>query len=238
MNKSFKFLSLLICVMLTAVLIFGCTPADTESPDVSPDAPSDASPDVSSDEKDVPKTLGELIEYVFDNCLPPLSEPSEPFAPGDVTPVENLRRAPQDFVGQKLSFERLLASAKDKLLYRYTAETKQLVILLYSTTMSDDNAILSENAIMIAMDTEYADMGEFLQATDFAGTVTDICILDLNEFMYASNSYDLFAKDENTKTATAESAVCYGTLESVIDGLQPIEQFENITTRFAIAHTK
>ncbi len=246
MNNNLKFLSLLICVMLTAVLIFGCTPADTESPDVSPDASnnasndvssdasSDASPDVSSDEKDAPKTLGELIEYVFDNCLPPLSEPSEPLAPGTVTPVENLRRAPQDLVGQKFSFERLPAGDKDKLLYRYTAETKRLVILLYSTTMSDDNAVLGNNAMLIAFDTEYADMGEFLQATDFAGTVTDISILDPNEFMYSYNSLDAIASEESTKTADSASAVCYGNGETVVEYTQEIAQFEDTMTRFDI----
>lgn len=234
MNKIFKLLSLLICVMLTAVSIFGCSPSDTESPDAS----SVASSDVSSDEKDAPKTLNELLEYVINNCLPPLSELSEPLAPGDITPVENLRCAPQDTVGQKLSLERSAAADSDILLYRYTAETKQLVILVHSRKMSDDNVVLSENAIMVAMDTEYADTGVFLQGTDFVGTVTDICIIDVNEFVYASNSFNALTADENIKKATADSAVCYGTLGTAIDGAQPIEQFESITTRFGIKNAK
>lgn len=234
MTKNAKLLSLLICVLLIAVSMFGCTPADTESPEASSEAASDALPD----EKDTPKTLSELLEHVIDNCLPPLSEPSEVGVPGGITAIENLRRAPQDTVGQKLSLERSAAADSNTLLYRYTAETKQLVILVHSRKMSDDDVVLSENAIMVAMDTEYADTGVFLQGTDFVGTVTDICIIDVNEFVYASNSFNALTADENTKKATADSAVCYGTLGTAIDGAQPIEQFESITTRFGIKNAK
>lgn len=228
MTKNAKLLSLLICVLLIAVSMFGCTPADTES--------SEAGSDITLDEKDTPKTLSELLEYVIDNCLPPLSEPSEAGVPGGITSIVNLRRAPQDMVGQKLSLERSVAADSDILLYRYTAKTKQLVILFYSKELGDGNAVLSENAIMVTMDTEYADTGAFLQGTYLAGTVTDICIIDINEFMYASNSFDALAADENTEKATADSAVCYGSLDIAIDGTQPIEQFESIITRFIVKY--
>ena len=234
MTDTVKFVTLLICVLFAVVSIFGCTPADTESPEPSSDASSVASSDVSSNEKDAPKTLNELLEHVINNCLPPLSESSEPGTPGDITPVENLRRAPQDTVGQKLSLERSAAADSDILLYRYTAETKQLVIMFYSKTMSDGDVVLSENAILIAMDTEYADMDAFLRDTDFVGKVTDISILDLNEFMYSYNSLSSIANEESTKTADSASAVCYGNGETVIEYTQEIAQFENTMSRFGI----
>ncbi len=230
MTKAIKFVALLICVLFTAVSIFGCTPADTESPEPS----SDALSDVTSDEKDMPKTLNEFIDHVINNCLPPLSESSEPGTPGDLVPVEYLRRAPQDTVGQKLSLDRSAKTENSRMLYRYTAETKQLVILFYSKAISDDNAVLSENAIMIVMDAVYADMAAFLSDINFVGTVTDVCILDLNEFMHSYDSLSAIIVDESTKAADAASAVCYGNGETVIEYTHEIEQFETTMSRFDI----
>ena len=155
---------------------------------------------------------------------------------GERTPIQYLEQAPQDLVGEKLqlSFEEMLEGT---IIYRYNATTKQLVIMYYKHM--DQNTSLRTMA-MLVMQTEYADMKEFLSLTDlWTGTVTAVKIVGGTDIDLSKNSLH-----SATVKATEASTVCYGSIsykENLVayDSVQPKNEkfgyaFDKSVARFGI----
>ena len=182
-------------------------------------------------------TVEELSREIGYNALPPLEKstqkPNDDPLAGGTARLENLSRAPQDLVGEKiqLSFADI---RKNLIVFRYNANTKQLVIM-------NDNAGLwyHPSAMMLVMQTEYVDMRAFLSQTDsWTGTVTAVNIVGTYEVLRASAS---FLHNGSIK-ATESSTVCYGKISSegifTYDSMQSresfAEPFERSLARFGI----
>ena len=184
-------------------------------------------------------SVGILFHEIQQNASPAPQEPSgdlDDIMVGGPTPIEQLEQAPQDLVGEKLqlSFEEMLEGT---IIYRYNATTKQLVIMYYKYI--DWNTSLRTMA-MLVMQTEYADMKEFLSLTDlWTGTVTAVKIVDGHDIKFSQNSLH-----SATVKATEASTVCYGSIsynEKLVayDSVQPNNEkfgyaFDRSISRFGI----
>ena len=183
-------------------------------------------------------TVGMLFHEIQQNASPAPQKPSEDLNDIEVgrIPIEYLEQAPQDLVGEKLqlSFEEMLEGT---IIYRYNATTKQLVIMYYKNM--HQNTSLRTMA-MLVMQTDYADMKDFLSLTDlWTGTVTAVKIVGGNDIDLSRNS--LYSA---TVKATEASTVCYGRIsykEKLVayDSVQPNNEhfgyaFDKSVARFGI----
>ena len=183
-------------------------------------------------------TVGELFYEINQNKLPPLEEYPDDYEglDGARTPIQYLNQAPQDLVGKKLqlSFDEML---EGDIFYRYSASTKQLVVMYCRDSV---NTSLHTQA-MIVLQTDYADMKEFLSLTDlWTGTVTAVKIVGGLDIDYSRQDI----KRKSDVKATEHSTVCYGYLSYnqdmvVYDNIQPNNQnygkaFDLTVTRFGI----
>ena len=183
-------------------------------------------------------TVGELFYEINQNKLPPLEEYPDDYEilTGARTPIQYLNQAPQDLVGKKLqlSFEEML---EGEIIYRYNATAKQLVIMYYRG-MGQNTSL--RTMAMLVIQTEYADMNEFLSLTDlWTGTVTAIKIVGGNDIDLSNNSLH-----SATVKATEASTVCYGRIsykETLVayDRVQPNNEkfgyaFDKSVARFEI----
>ena len=170
--------------------------------------------------------IDELFNDINQNKLPPLEKEPEGNItnPGDRIPVQYLEQAPQDLVGEKIQIS--FSDLKTDLVYRYKASEKQLVII-YS-------------GVMLVMQTEYADMKEFLSLSDlWTGTVTAIKIVCGWDSYYSENS----VKHQADIKATEASAVCYGFVTpqkkiSAYDSVQPNEEYSKYGAGFDLTVTR
>ena len=173
-------------------------------------------------------TVDELSREIKMNASPPL-ETREPGIVG-ILPVECLKQAPQDIVGERIQFS--FADLKTNfIVFRYNATTKQLVI------MNDNSEHFGD--MMLVMQAECTDMKDFLSQTDsWTGTVTAVKIVDMHDVMFSSNSLH-----GGSITANETSTICYGIISSdkgivTYDAVQPKEKFaeafERSLARFGI----
>ena len=101
--------TLLICipVILITLLLFTSCKSNEESKDVS---------------------MWEVFSDIEEHLTPALKELSSTIPPGDLTPVECLRQAPETLVGTHISLSLTDISEKDIVVYRFRASDRQLVI--------------------------------------------------------------------------------------------------------------
>ena len=182
--------------------------------------------------------VGELFYEINQNKQPAPDKRPEDYEQldGELTPIQYLEQAPQDLVGEKLqlSFEEML---EGEIIYRYNANTKQLVVMYYRG-MGQNTSL--RTMVMLVMQTEYADMNEFLSLTDlWTGTVTAVKIVGGNDIDLSKNSLH-----SATVKATEASTVCYGSIsykEKLVayDSVQPNNKqfgsaFDRSISRFGI----
>ena len=211
--------TLLICipVILITLLLFTSCKSNEESKDVS---------------------MWEVFSDIEEHLTPALKELSSTIPPGDLTPVECLRQAPETLVGTHISLSLTDISEKDIVVYRFRASDRQLVIK-YSRSSSTGFS----TTIMLVMTVDVNSMKSFLaQKNVWSGTVTAVKNIDANDLMTTYSSVDYaFYEEEMGKTlkeADKDSAVCFGCLMNgewsrVCDGKQPWAEGDEYATRFA-----
>lgn len=183
-------------------------------------------------------SMWEVFSDIEEHLTPALKELSSTIPPGDLTPIECLRQAPETLVGTHISLSLTDISEKDIVVYRFRASDRQLVIK-YSRSSSTGFS----TTIMLVMTVDVNSMKSFLaQKNVWSGTVTAVKNIDANDLMTTYSSVDYaFYEEEMGKTlkeADKDSAVCFGCLMNgewsrVCDGKQPWAEGDEYATRFA-----
>ena len=183
-------------------------------------------------------SMWEVFSDIEEHLTPALKELSSTIPPGDLTPIECLRQAPETLVGTHISLSLTDISEKDIVVYRFRASDRQLVIK-YSRSSSTGFS----TTIMLVMTVDVNSMKSFLaQKNVWSGPVPAVKNIDANDLMTTYSSVDYaFYEEEMGKTlkeADKDSAVCFGCLMNgewsrVCDGKQPWAEGDEYATRFA-----
>lgn len=149
-------------------------------------------------------TLADLFTQLMGSLAEPLEPPTEA-EPGDRVPLEQLRRASQDLVGQRITLSPGDLPAYHVAIYRYTApsatEPEQLALMF-----GDING-----HFVLLMETGYGSMESFLdQAEIWTGRVILLRYLDWADLLHSSNEVFATQKAEDPHPATADSPRCFG----------------------------
>lgn len=197
---------------------------------------SDEPKESTSDEIKEGLSMWEVFSDIEEHLTPALKELSSTIPPGDLTPIECLRQAPETLVGTHISLSLTDISEKDVVVYRFRASDRQLVIK-YSRSSSYG---ADSTPIMLVMTVDVNNMKSFLaQKNVWSGTVTAVKVIDQGDLMTTFAS--VYLEDETEKTvaeADKNSAVCFGTLmngkwSGIYDGKQPWAEGDEYATRFA-----
>lgn len=192
----------LLAVLMCALMLMAFSAC--ESGDSQTETPTETASELDEAPIDASVELSELLTSTLANALPPLETSAEEVPPGTLSPANQLKRAPQELVGQKVE---LSMSVTTDVVYRYNAETKQLLVIA---------GIVPEGTILLAMQLDSTSMDAFLTrmaSTDktVTGTVNGLYILD--GMITAFNSVN----SADAPAATASSTICYGAMMDAVN---------------------
>ncbi|HBF15258.1 MAG TPA: hypothetical protein DDW30_06195 [Clostridiales bacterium] len=152
----------------------------------------------------VTEAVGALVSRILRDASPAAEVSTEVLAPGERTPVAQLKQAPQELVGAQLELE-ISDLAGGTVVYRFTAESRRLVALCQA---GDGEA---RGYVMLVLQTEDSMEAFLSRDRAWTGKVEAVKIIDGNDMALSGNAVAGLGQDGAVR-AGATSAVCYGIL--------------------------